>query len=338
MDSITQIALGISVSETVMQNKVGRKASLWGAICGTLPDLDVFIPFGNVIKEFTYHRAESHAFFYMAIAAPILAWLITKIHPGTKPHRIRWVVAVYLTFVTHVLIDGLTAYGTQMLLPFSNNPVAWNTIFIVDPLYTVPLLVGILLMFFARKSPALKLRFNTIGLIVSSLYLVWTMGAKAHVESVTERSLENQGITATQTMSGPTPFNTLLWRVVAMTEEGYSEGFYSLLDSSKEIRFELFPSEPELLDPLADTWNVQRLQWFTRGFYAVTALEDKVVFTDIRMGVGGLYFFNFAVGEIDNEAITAIEAEQLTPESFDGADALGWTWRRIWNEEIELQP
>ncbi len=57
MDSITQIALGAAVSEAVMQNKVGRKAALWGAICGTIPDLDVLIPMGNAVKDFTYHKS-----------------------------------------------------------------------------------------------------------------------------------------------------------------------------------------------------------------------------------------------------------------------------------------
>ena len=78
MDSLTQMALGASISEAVMQNKVGRKAALWGAICGTLPDLDVLIPMGNAIQDFTYHRAESHAFFYMALATPVFTWLILK--------------------------------------------------------------------------------------------------------------------------------------------------------------------------------------------------------------------------------------------------------------------
>ncbi len=141
MDSITQIALGASVSEAVMQNKVGRKAALWGAICGTLPDLDVFIPMGNAVKDFTYHRAESHAFFYMALAAPLFVWLITKIHPSTKEYKVRWLLAVFLSFITHALLDSFTVYGTQFLLPFSDFPVGWSTIFVIDPLYTIPLLI-----------------------------------------------------------------------------------------------------------------------------------------------------------------------------------------------------
>jgi inner membrane protein len=336
MDSLTQIALGASVSETVMQNKVGRKASLWGAICGTLPDLDVFIPMGNAIKEFTYHRAESHAFFYMALATPILVWLILKIHLRTKEYKIRWLIAVFLTFITHSILDGLTAYGTQMLLPFSNNPISWNTIFVVDPLYTLPLLLGLVTLLFKRKNPVHAMRSLWIGIAFSSIYLIWSIGAKLHIQSVAENSLSNQNITVTQTLVGPSPFNTVLWRVVGKTEDGYVEGFYSLFDESDDIRFTSHTSENELIIPLADSWSVQRLKWFTKGFYEVNRRDQKIVVTDIRMGMSGLYFFSFIVGERTREGILPVEAVRVEPEEFSGVDPLRTLWQRIWDEGVEM--
>ena len=41
MDSLTQIVLGAAVGEATLGRKVGNKALLWGAIAGTIPDLDV---------------------------------------------------------------------------------------------------------------------------------------------------------------------------------------------------------------------------------------------------------------------------------------------------------
>lgn len=90
MDSVTQIALGAAVAETVMQNKVGRKASLWGAICGTLPDLDVLIPLGDPVSDFTYHRAASHSFFFMILATPLIVCLMKWFSNGiNKVSRIE---------------------------------------------------------------------------------------------------------------------------------------------------------------------------------------------------------------------------------------------------------
>jgi inner membrane protein len=336
MDSLTQLVLGASVSEAVMQNKVGRKASLWGAVCGTLPDLDVFIPMGNAVKDFTYHRADSHAFFYMALATPLIVWLIMKIHPQTKKYKIRWLLAVFLTFITHALLDSFNAYGTQVLLPFSNHPVGWSTIFVIDPLYTIPMLTGLASLFFIRKKPAFALKLNGIGILVSSLYLAWSIGAKAHVQSVAERSLSDQDIAVSGIQVGPTPFNTLLWRVIGKTESGYVEGFYSLLDKSKEIQFKGYSSENELIDPIADDWNVQRLKWFTGGFYKVSTVDDKIVMTDIRMGVSGLYFFNFVVGEKSPAGIIPAGVEKLEPEGSDSMEPLKRLWQRIWDENVEL--
>ncbi len=336
MDSLTQIALGASVAEAVMQNKVGRKATLWGAVIGTLPDLDVFIPMGNAIRDFTYHRAESHAFFYMALATPLIVWLITKIHPGTKSHKIRWLFAVFLVFITHALLDSFNVYGTQLLLPFTNHPFGWGTVFVIDPLYTIPLLLGVTSFFFLRNKPRLALKFNLIGLIISSLYLLWSLGAQQYVYSVAKKSLATQNIEVSKTLAGPTPFNTFLWRIIGKTESGYIEGYYSIFDQSKEIRFKAHTSEHELLKPISDDWNVERLKWFTKGFYKVYAVGDKIVITDIRMGASGMYFFNFVVGQKTAEGIKSAPVEKIDPEEFNGAEPLKNLWKRIWNEDVEL--
>ncbi len=225
---------------------------------------------GNAVKDFTYHRAESHAFFYMAILTPLLVWLIIKIHPQTKKHKIRWFFVVFLSFITHSILDSFTVYGTQLLLPFSEFPVGWSTIFVIDPLYTIPLLIGIGALFFAKRKPSRALKINILGLIISSLYLIWSIGAKEYVSSVAEKSLLNQNISVSKTLVGPSPFNTLLWRVICMTDSGYLEGIYSLFDESENINLKFHTSENELLNSIAEDWNVKRLQWFTKGFYKVS--------------------------------------------------------------------
>ena len=77
MDSVSQLLLGASVSVAAM----GRRTPLWqaaavGAVCGTLPDLDVFIDHGDAIRNMTLHRTESHALLWLTLASPLLAWLI----------------------------------------------------------------------------------------------------------------------------------------------------------------------------------------------------------------------------------------------------------------------
>ena len=334
MDSVTQIALGAAVGEAVMQNKVGRKASLWGAICGTIPDLDVLIPFGDPVRDFTFHRAESHSFFYITLATPIITWLIMRIHPRTREYRWHWALLVWLALITHALLDSFTVYGTQIFLPFSDFPVGWSTIFVIDPLYTLPLLIGTLSFFYLKRAPSLAYRLNTLGLVISTLYLAWSVGIQTHVSDLARESLQKQNIRASQLITGPAPFNTLLWRTVAMTKNGYAEGFYSLLDDSEVIRFKEYRSEKVLLEPLKDNWTVQRLQWFSKGFYKVSRFEDDIVISDLRMGVEPLYFFSFAVGKMGDSDIVYQEPRQVAPQAVNMGASISRLWNRIWNEDL----
>ena len=334
MDSVTQVALGAAVGEAVMQNKVGRKAGLWGAICGTIPDLDVLIPLGDPVSDFTYHRAASHSFFFMTLATPLIVWLILRIHPQSREHRWRWALLVWLALITHALLDSFTVYGTQIFLPFSNYPVGWSSIFVIDPLYTLPLLVGTISFFYFKRSPAVAYRLNILGLLLSTLYLAWSVGIQSHVSGLARESLQSQNISANQLITGPAPFNTILWRTVAMTDSGYAEGFYSILDEKDEIHFTHYPSEYKLLEPLQGEWAVQRLKWFSKGFFKVSRLEDDIVISDLRMGVEPLYFFSFAVGKVTTNETIPRPPRQVAPPAIDMGTNISRLWRRIWDENI----
>ena len=62
MDSLTQIVLGAAVGEAVLGRKIGNKAILWGAIAGTIPDLDVLSKlFVDDVTANEWHRGFSHS-------------------------------------------------------------------------------------------------------------------------------------------------------------------------------------------------------------------------------------------------------------------------------------
>ena len=299
---------------------------LWGAICGTIPDLDVFIPLGDAVRDFTYHRGPSHSLLVLAALTPFVVALILKIHPHTSAQRRRWYLLVYLVFVTHVLLDCFTVYGTQIFWPIDATPITWSTIFIIDPVYTIPLLAGVLAALLIRGSP-LGSQLNAAGLALSTLYLVWSVGVKAHVESVSQASLARQAVHYERLLITPTPFNTLLWRVLAMDRGGYYEGFYSLLDETPDVPVKRYNSETELLRGIEDHWPVQRLKWFTKGFYAVSQLGQNIVITDLRMGLEPDYVFNFGVGKVDNPHAVHIPSKRM-PTSRQ-LEQLRWVWERI---------
>ena len=85
MDSLTQIVLGASVGELVLGKKIGNKAILWGAVAGTIPDLDVLLRyFTDEISATEMHRGFSHSIVFAVLIAPLLAWIANKLNQKIK--------------------------------------------------------------------------------------------------------------------------------------------------------------------------------------------------------------------------------------------------------------
>ena len=336
MDSVTQIALGAAVAEATIGRRVGNRAILWGAIAGTLPDLDVFVPLGDVVRDFTYHRSTSHSLFILAILTPLLVWLITRIHADTRELRKRWMLTIYLVLATHALLDSMTAYGTQIFWPLLTTPVSLSTVFIIDPAYTLPLLLGVIAALVMTRQNNRGHLLNRYGLMLSTIYLAWTLLAKVIVEHNVEHALQTQHVGYQKIFTTPAPFNTLLWRAVVRDQGGYYEAWYSMLDDNNDIAFNRYPSNDELLDEIAGHWPVQRLKWFSRGFYSVSERNGDIVISDLRMGFEPNYAFQFKVGEISNPHPKAAVPEQI-PADRDWR-LLSLVWDRIWDPDVNLSP
>ncbi|MGB3610212.1 MAG: metal-dependent hydrolase [Cellvibrio sp.] len=326
MDSLSQAALGSAVGMAVM----GRRTALWkaallGAALGTLPDLDAFIDHGDPIRNMTFHRAASHSLFYLTLLSPALAWLFSRWSGKIELFK-RWCLAIWLILITHVLLDFMTVYGTQMALPFSDYPFGVGSIFIIDPLYTLPLLFGIVAaLLFQRTS---GLRWNAWGISLSTAYLAWTVVAQWHVEKVTDNYLAQHQWTVEQRLVTPTAFNTLLWRVLVMTPEGYAEGFYSLLDETPQLNLKSHPRHPELFDAVRGHWETERIAWFSHGFFKMSEVNGELIITDLRMGQEPFYSFNFVVAERAGEGWAFVKPRQIAQRP-DIEKGLDWIKRRI---------
>lgn len=332
MDSLSQIALGAAVGVAVMGRRTAVwKSALWGAVAGTLPDLDVLIDHGDAISNMVLHRAETHSPFWLTLASLPLAAGVARLHGQMALWR-RWWLAIWLALITHPLLDAMTVYGTQLGLPFTNHPYGVGSVFIVDPLYTLPLLVGAGWAL-AGRGNSRGLRANAVGLVLSSAYLAWGVIAQAQATRVAEQSLMAQGIPAQLLLVTPTAFNSLLWRVVAVDGEHYHEGFYSLFDAQPHVDFDRFPRGAALANELSGIPHVQRLSAFTKGFYKLREEAGRVFITDLRMGQEPRYIFDFAVAQ-RHSALRALEPPEQLGARPDLARGLPWLWRRMWGEEL----
>lgn len=333
MDSITQIALGAAVGEATIGRKVGRIALLWGGICGLFPDLDLLIPLGDPVKVFTYHRGPSHSLFVLALLTPVFVRLILKIHPHTAEYRKRWYAMVYLALATHVLLDCFTVYGTQIFWPLTTPPVMWSTIFIVDPTYSVPLIAGVIMALILSRTANKGHFANTLCLVISTLYLAWSVGAKLYVENTARNSLERESIGYRQILTVPSPLNTFLWRVLVMDDKGYYEGYYSIFDPTDKVQLKHFPSDKKLLDQINEHWPVKRLKWFTQGYYAVNQHKKDIIITDLRMGSEPYYVFKFKVGSVGNPHHRPEKSERVQGDR-PSLNYLARVWQRIWSPGV----
>ncbi len=393
MDSLTQITLGAAVGEIVLGKKIGNRALLWGAIAGTIPDLDVLSgPFVTELQGLVYHRGISHSILFAIIGSFVFAWLVRKMYTLHNHHYLasilwfsfpvgvcyflsrfelgispllgivlliltglilynryfkrvapkpdatyaQWVQLFFWGLMTHPILDCFTTYGTQLFQPFSSYRVAFNTISVADPLYTIPFLICIVILAFLAKSNALRRTMAWGGIALSSIYMIWCLSNKRQVHQVLIHSLNQQDISYHRVMTSPTILNNILWYCLAETNDGYYSGLYSLWDENKEVKLSFTPRNDSMLrisDHHDDT--IETLKWFSNNYYSISELDEGVLqFNDMRFGKfddaadSKSYIFNFPI-KANSEGYYELTQVNGGPPPRDREKALKNLWDRL---------
>ena len=328
MDSLTQAALGACVSAMCVPQEHRRKALLAGAMLGTLPDLDVLIDFGDAVSNFTDHRGFSHSLFVLSGVALIIWLALRRWWAPVRSAPVPWCAAIILALLTHALLDAHTAYGTQLWWPLDVKPTSWSTLFIIDPAFTLPLIVACIVV--AGFSPRLGANVTlAVCLGLSIAYVGWTWTAKSVVEQNARLTLAEAGVHDPKLFSVPTPLNSLLWRIVILTDDGHSEAFDSLLVDEGGLRFTEYWSDNAALAEAANIHAVRRLTWFADGFVKASVIDDRLVIADLRMGQEPELVFRHVVAMRGDPHWQAIPPEQMR--TMFGREAIAWTWRRLFD-------
>ncbi|GGI91529.1 metal-dependent hydrolase [Halopseudomonas pertucinogena] len=337
MDSITQAVLGASLQGALLGRWQGRKALLYGAMLGTLPDMDVVIDYGDAVANMTYHRGFSHSLLVVAIVSVLLAWLVRRFRPHPDYSGLRLWLCIWLVLTTHVLLDAFTTYGTQLFWPFTTPPVAISSIFIIDPLYTVPLLAAVIIALAVGLRRRLGVRAQYAALGLSTLYLLSTLAGKQMAEQRLDQALTRAGIEPEAVFVSPTPFNTVLWRLVAVDGDDYYEGLTSWLDRNPP-RLERLPRRvSEARAALADSPQHQRLRWFTNDLLRYDLIDGYWVVTDVRLGMTGYHPFRFALSrQTEDGTQELIDSVEMWPAPERDLSGLRPLWHRALNEHYPL--
>lgn len=339
LDSITQAVLGAALQGTLLGRIQGRRSLLYGAALGTLPDLDVIIRYADPVSQMTYHRGFSHSLFVLTGLALLLAWLVNKCWPGKGYTLPRLFLAFWLVLVTHPLLDAFTVYGTQLFWPLQPIPQSWAAVFIIDPVYTLPLLAAVIYASF-KGVTGRATRLLTLSLVFSTAYLGFGLAGRMAAEQRFQAALDQQGIVVSEVRAVPIAFNSLVWRVMAKTQDGdYYEGINSSFDRQAP-EMQRLPHNLELAKALAGDPLHQRLRWFTGDWLRYDQIGNALVVTDLRMGIPGNYTFRFNMAHRDNQGNWIADVpsvwEGAGPGSMFNSHDLALIWRRIVDQQPPL--
>ena len=288
MDSITQAALGAAMGELVLGKRLGNRALAWGALFGTLPDLDVLLsPFFDTAGELWMHRTVTHSLLFIAILTFGLAPWLAKLWKRDKISKARAGSFVFLALATHVLIDCFTVYGTPVLWPFSNQRIAFNNLFIIDFFYTVPLLASLIWLAFLRskKQQPKRRRICLWGLGISTTYVLFSLLAKWSVSNGFGADLERRQVTYERRMEAPTPFNIILWRSVVDRGDELWVGYRTVFEFQKTpIRWTVYPKGHDAFAEAATTPEAKTIDWFSDGWWIARQHSTGIWLGDLRFG------------------------------------------------------
>ena len=330
MDTVTQAVLGAAIARLAVGKNMPRKALFWGAVVATLPDLDVFIPHDDDLDNFTLHRSWSHSWLIQSLVAPFLALFCYKTIANSFSYK-SWLLLIWLALITHSGLDALTVYGTQILWPINQPPVSNGSIFIIDPIYTLPLLCGVIVVAVYPNSLYFYYWLRC-GFLLSCCYLAWGLAAQYNIYQQAQSALSQQNIKAEKIRVIATPFNTLLWRILVMDEDNYYEGFRSIFDDTDSIDFNQYPRHKQLKNRLSNDKPIKQLDWFTNGFYALKQTDEYIIMSDLRMGVEPYYVFSFSLAEKKDQNWVSLAKPQHFAVDRPSARLLSEIWQRIWQQ------
>lgn len=285
MDSITHIAVGALIGEAFVGKKLGKRAIFYGALSQSIPDFDVVaVLWSSPAENLLAHRGFMHSFFFAMLVGSAGALLAERHHRSVGIPRTTWLTFFIVELFTHLLLDGFNAYGVGWFEPFSHVRISLHTIFVADPFFSVVAGIAFIVLLFLKRDHAKRMKWVTVGLVWCGLYLGYAIFNKVSINRAVERTLAQQQIAYHRYFTSPAAFNNWLWYIVVEQEDGYYIGYRSVFDSQKSIDFTYFPQQDFISAQVEDQESLNLLLRFSQGYYTLEAVDNSIVFNDLRFG------------------------------------------------------
>ncbi len=282
MDIFTQSILGAGLAQSVAKKEHVKLATLAGLVSGVLADADVFISSTtDPLLALEYHRHFTHSVFFIplgALAAFILLWplLRKKLSPAYL------YLYCFMGYLLSGFIDACTSYGTHLFWPVSDTRVSWHIISIVDPVFTLFLLSGVVFGIIKLSN-----RYSRLGLIFAGCYLLIATVQFHRAENSIYELAEQRNHEIEKIIVKPTIGNIILWRSVYL----YDDQFYidaarigvdrKIYPGTSVNQFSISENMPDL-DSSSVLYNdIQRFIHFSDNYVSYYPDNDTVI-GDIR--------------------------------------------------------
>lgn len=271
MDPLTQGTLGAVLPQSASSARVAGSAGLLGFLAGMAADLDVLIRSStDPLLFLEYHRQFTHSLIFIPFGGAICALVLHAVIGRRRGLSLgqSWLFCT-LGYATHALLDACTTYGTMLLWPFSDERFAWNTISIIDPLFTLPILLAVVLA--ARLS---KPSLARMGLAWAVIYMsLGVLQRDAAVEMGRSLSAE-RGHQPLRLEAKPSFANILVWKTVYETDDRYyvdavRASFWPKVFSGSSVAKLVVDRDLPWLDPESQqARDIERFRWFSNGYIA----------------------------------------------------------------------
>ena len=274
MDPLSQAAIGAAAAQSGSKVSTLRHALWIGALAGMAPDLDVLIQSDiDPLLALEYHRQFTHSLFFVPVGALICACVFYPLVRQRLTFKRVWFFAA-LGYGTHGLLDACTTYGTQLLWPLTDARFAWHNVSVIDPLFTLPLLM-FLLISAVRRQPRLAI----YGLCWAMSYLGF--GLVQH-----QRALPPQ---KTLSATANTSRFGLRWRVCqfACWKALYGDRYASTPCVGITDLFPGIGGQPmwtaifRFCNDVAASKDIERFRWFSDDWLALDD-QDAAMVVDMR--------------------------------------------------------
>lgn len=273
MDPITHITGGILVGQAAQDGYLPWKRTIpFAMLAAWIPDIDNFIGFLGPQAYLLHHRGITHSF-VGGLAVALLLVLAAKAFNRTLPAW-RVLTVAYVAFLVHIFLDAITSYGTQIYLPFSSARAQFPVVFIIDPFFTLTLIIFAVLAWLA---PPKRRFFAVVGLAWMLLYPISNATLRSNVTSLYSRMLVSQGVEFQRVHVLPDAFTPLWWKVIVEDEQSYRMTSVSLLPGRGMEGFKTYRKvDPALLDSLAEQSEfITVYRWFNEYMAMEEAPNEK---------------------------------------------------------------